>query len=176
MIILTCAPNGTTKVLRLGLIEARACRRSLQTRCWFKVEQTPYFKMNFSAKAGDCTGTHLGGVFCRTALTSWGILYHALAHQMKKPRHPHSHNTLRRCKIIITSLQSVITVLNKNMTSNELCVPLSKISMRTHKDPSHPFTPLIGRGGCPFVTAMNEMSIQSSLMSPTMVWFCICFY
>lgn len=109
--------------------------------------------------------------FAGTALTSWGVLHHALAHQMKKPWHPHSHNTLRRCKIIITSLQSVITVLNKNMTSNELCVPLSKISMRTHKDPSHPFTPLIGCGGCPFVTAMNEMSIQSTLMSPTMVLY-----
>lgn len=66
-IIFTCAPNETTKVLCLGtwLIEARVCRRSLQTTCWFKVEQTPYFKMNFSAKAGDCTGTCLGGVFCR---------------------------------------------------------------------------------------------------------------
>lgn len=72
-IILTCAPNGTTNVLRLGTglmacTYSQWCRRSLQTTCWFKVEQTPYFKMNFSTKAGDCTGTRLGGVFCRDCI------------------------------------------------------------------------------------------------------------
>lgn len=97
-IILTCASNGTTKVLRwvTGLIEAWVCRQSLHTTCWFKVEQTPYFKMNFSAKASDCTGTRLGGVFCTDCvdiLRSFASRTSTPDEEAKASSLTHSHNT-----------------------------------------------------------------------------------
>lgn len=73
--------------------------------------------LNFSSKSNDCTGTRLFGVFAEMC---WHLEdFHITHEHTRRSQDNLTYITLKRCKIIITSLQSVITVFLKKKKKKE---------------------------------------------------------